>query len=53
MKQEKRLKNRTLGLGIVDEEFQHIDKVGAVEGITANTNAGALSETLTRKMSIS
>lgn len=37
---------RTLSLGVVDEELQHIDEVGAVEGVATDTDAGALTETL-------
>jgi len=36
--------HNTLGLGIVEEDLEAIDEVGAVEGITADTDAKSLAE---------
>ena len=34
----------TFGVGIVNENVEAVDEVGAVEGIAANTNAQSLSQ---------
>ena len=38
----------TLGLGVCDELREHIDEVGAVEGVTADADNGRLAEVVLR-----
>ena len=37
--------NDSLRLGIIEEDFQAVDKVGAVEGVSSDTNAQRLAKT--------